>query len=80
MKEQNSELSQLEQQILDTGLKTQTIKEQNDIFVRAIQDIQVEFESLGSEKQDSEMDQERLQKEYNRLNRKYKTHFFSFII
>ena len=80
MKEQNSELSQLEQQILDTGLKTQTIKEQNDIFVRAIQDIQVEFESLSSEKQDSEIDQERLQKEYNRLNRKYKTHFFSFII
>ena len=76
MKEQNEELNQLEQEILITGLKTQTIKEQNDIFLHAIQDIQTEFELLGNEKQDAEMDQDRLEKEYNRLNRKI---LFSFI-
>ena len=80
MKEQNEELNRLENEILDTGLKTQTIKEQNDKFVNAIEAIQLEFKSLESEKGQNEMDQDQLQTEYNRLNRKRLLLYLLFVV
>lgn len=68
LKEQNSEIKVLESEILDTGLKAQTIKEQNDKFVQAIQDIELQFESMDNEMDESEQNEKILQEEYDRLH------------
>lgn len=70
MKDQNNEVKQLETEILDIGLKTQTLKEQNDKFIQAIQNIELEFISIENEVNESEQDEKSLRKEYYRLNSK----------
>jgi hypothetical protein len=70
MKDQNNEVKQLETEILDIGLKTQTLKEQNDKFIQAIQNIELEFISIENEVNESEKDEKSLRKEYYRLNSK----------
>ncbi len=73
MKDSNNEVKQLETEILDIGLKTQTLKEQNDKFIQAIQNIELEFKSIENEVNESEQDEKSLRKEYYRLNSKYST-------
>ena len=68
MKDQNNEVKQLENEILDIGLKTQTIKEQNDKFIQAIQNIELEFKSVDNEVNESDKDEISLKREYNRIN------------
>ena len=70
MKDQNNEVKQLETEILDIGLKTQTLKEQNDKFIQAFQNIELEFISIENEVNESEKDEKSLRKEYYRLNSK----------
>jgi chromosome segregation ATPase len=80
MKDSNNEVKQLETEILDIGLKTQTLKEQNDKFIQAIQNIELEFKSIENEVNESEQDEKSLRKEYYRLNSKYSTRSILIII
>ena len=73
MKDQNNEVKQLETEILDIGLKTQTLKEQNDKFIQAIQNIELEFKSIENEVNESDQDEKSLRKEYYRINSKHST-------
>ena len=71
LKEQTDLLKQLENEILETGLKTSTLKAQNDKFIRAINDYEVEYAALDRQKLEINQGHEQLQNEYDNLQRQF---------
>jgi hypothetical protein len=53
------------------GLKTQTLKVQNDKFIKAIKEYEVEYSTLDQEKIEINENKEHLEKEYENLHRKF---------
>ncbi|CAF0809878.1 unnamed protein product [Brachionus calyciflorus] len=70
MRQQKKEKIDLENEILQTGLKLQTLKDQNNKFVEAIRNFEPEFkymDNLSLEELDSE---DKLEEEYQKLHKK----------
>lgn len=70
MRQQKKEKIDLENEILQTGLKLQTLKDQNNKFVDAIRNFEPEFkymDDLSLEELDSE---DKLEEEYQKLHQK----------
>ena len=70
MKTQSNNLKKLENQILETGLKAYTIKEQNDKFIQAIKDFEVEYGNLDKEKVEVLKGKEEIEDEYENIHSK----------
>ena len=68
LKEQSQHLSQLEHNILRTGLKASTIKSQNGKFIKAIQAFELEYAALDLEKASVLDSQKDIENEFERNN------------
>lgn len=70
LKSQSNDLKKLENQILETGLKAYTIKEQNDKFIEAIKNFEVEYSHLDKEQVEVLKGKEEIENEYENIHSK----------
>lgn len=71
MRDQGESLHNLENNILATGLKASTIKEQNDKFIEAIKIFESEYATLDGEKIQVLKNKEDIENEYDNITGKF---------
>ena len=71
LKDQSAELAKLENKILETGLKSSTLRKQNEKFIQAIKDYEVEYGKLDNEKAEVLKTKEQIENEYDAIHSKY---------